>query len=187
MNDLSPGFSSSLDSQACFRTLLEAYSTPGRIIGLPVPLTPPMGLSPACAALLLTLADAQTKISLGDEHPAQDWLVFHTGALLATQEGADFTIATTRPALRLLPQGTDEAPEGGATLILDLPSLDEGQRFRLEGPGLRAPVEQTLPLDAGFVAEWQAQRFTAPRGVDLLLCAGTRMLALPRSLKIEEV
>ena len=41
-----------------------------------------------------------------------------------------------------------------------------------------------LPLDADFIAEWRAQSRTAPRGVDIILCAGTTIIGLPRSLTI---
>ncbi len=187
MNDLSPGFTSSLDAQACFRALLSAFSTPGSIVTLPVPLTPPPGLSPACAAVLLTLADAQTKVALPEASPARDWLIFHTGAPLVEDGEADLCVATRRPPLTALRQGTDETPEDGATLILDLPDLESGARqLRLSGPGLKEPVTVALPLDTQFLTEWQAQTRIAPRGVDILLCAGEKILALPRSLQIEE-
>lgn len=187
MNDLSPGFTSALDAQACFRALLSAFSTPGRVVTLPVPLTPPPGLSPACAALLLTLTDAQTKVALPEASPARDWLIFHTGALLVEAGQAEFCVAQARPPLAALRQGCDEAPEDGATLILDLPDFENSaRRLRLSGPGLKEPVTMALPLDAAFLAEWRAQTRTAPRGVDILLCAGAKILALPRSLQIEE-
>lgn len=187
MNDLSPGFTSVLDAQACFRALLSAFSTPGSIVSLPVSLTAPPGLSPACAAVLLTLTDAQTKVALPEDHPAQDWLTFHSGAPLVEASEAEFCVATQRPLLAALRQGSDETPEDGATLILDLPSLEENvTRLRLSGPGLKNPVTVALPLDARFLAEWRAQACIAPRGVDVLLCADAQILALPRSLNIEE-
>ncbi len=187
MNDLSPGFTSVLDAQACFRALLSAYSTPGSAITLPVPLTPPAGLSPACAAVLLTLTDAQTKVALPEASPARDWLIFHTGAPLVEAGAAEFCVATQCPPLGTLRQGTDETPEDGATLILDVPDLEAGaRRLRLSGPGLKEPVTVALPLDAQFIADWRAQTRTAPRGVDILLCAGSKILVLPRSLQIEE-
>lgn len=186
MNDLSPGFASALDVQACFRALLTAFSTPGSIVALPVPLTPPAGLSGACAALLLTLTDAQTNVALPELSPARDWLLFHSGPNLVQAVDAEFCVATQRPPLSSLRQGSDEAPEDGATLILDLPRLTGERSFRLSGPGLKEPVSVAMNLDAHFIAEWQAQCRTAPRGVDVLLCAGNEVLALPRSLHIEE-
>ena len=185
MTDLAPGFTSVLEAQACFRAVLNAFSTPGSPVSLPVSLTPPHGLSMASAALLLTLADAQTKIALPEGSPAQPWLAFHTGAPFSPDSEADFCVATKRPALSTLRQGSDAAPEDSATLILDVERL-EGPPFRLSGPGLKDPVTVGLPLDPAFLTDWRAQTHNAPRGVDILLCAGSQMLALPRSLQIEE-
>lgn len=186
MNDLSPGFATASDAQICFRAVLDAFATPGTLVSLPFTFTPPPGLSVACASLLLTLADRQTKIALPAGEAARSWLSFHTGAPLAEAAQADFCVATTRPPLISLPQGTDEEPEAGATLILEVATL-EGPIFDLSGPGLKAPAQIALPLDKAFAVEWQAQTHNAPRGVDVILCTGNRILALPRSLQIREV
>ena len=186
MNDLTPGFTSPLEAQACFRAILGAFSSPGTAVELPAALTPPPGLSAAAAAALLTLADATTPIALPDAEAARDWLVFHTGAHIVAPAEAMFCVARRRPALASLPQGTAEAPEDGATLILDCDGRVGEAPFRLSGPGLAHPIIASLPLDAAFLPEWRAQTFTAPRGVDILLCAGASVLALPRSLTIEE-
>jgi alpha-D-ribose 1-methylphosphonate 5-triphosphate synthase subunit PhnH len=42
-------------------------------------------------------------------------------------------------------------------------------------------------LPGDFVARWAANHALFPRGVDLVLCAGERLAALPRSVAIEEV
>ena len=185
MNNLSPGFQSELEAQICFRAVLKAFSMPGHVVELPIDIQPPDGLSIASAALLLTLADTQTKIALPDNQAARDWLTFHTGAPASDFTEADFYLATSRPALSTLKQGTDEEPEASATLILEVERL-EGACFRLSGPGLKEPVTTTLPLDAPMLSEWQVQSRKAPCGVDIILCAGRRIIALPRSLHIEE-
>jgi alpha-D-ribose 1-methylphosphonate 5-triphosphate synthase subunit PhnH len=186
MTDLTPGFASALDAQACFRAILRAFSTPGTAVTLPVAPVPPPGLSPAAAAVLLTLADATTSVALPEANAAHRWLAFHTGARIVAPAAAMFCAARQRPPLTTLPQGTDETPEDGATLILDCAALHTGRPLRLSGPGLEHPIAATLPLDAAFLAEWHAQTRNAPRGVDILLCAGAEILALPRSLTIEE-
>jgi alpha-D-ribose 1-methylphosphonate 5-triphosphate synthase subunit PhnH len=59
------------------------------------------------------------------------------------------------------------------------------QRLRLAGPGLREPVSLTLAgLPEDFVAAWAANHALYPRGVDLILCAGHDIVALPRSVAI---
>ena len=39
-------------------------------------------------------------------------------------------------------------------------------------------------LPAGFAAAWAANHAKFPRGIDLILCAGTEIAALPRSVRI---
>lgn len=185
MSALTPGLTSPLAAQACFRAILSAFSRPGAIIALPIELAPPPGLSPAAAAVLLTLADATTGIALPAPGEVRDWLVFHTGARLVSEGEAVFCVARQCPELPGLLQGTDEAPEGGATLILEVEALGAGPNYRLSGPGLEHALEMPLPVDGYFLAQWQAQTSAAPRGVDVLLCAGNSLLALPRSLRIE--
>jgi alpha-D-ribose 1-methylphosphonate 5-triphosphate synthase subunit PhnH len=41
-------------------------------------------------------------------------------------------------------------------------------------------------LAPGFVAEWAANHARFPRGIDLILCAGDRLAAFPRTLMIQE-
>jgi alpha-D-ribose 1-methylphosphonate 5-triphosphate synthase subunit PhnH len=184
MNILEPGFSTPIEAQACFRGVLQALSTPGAVVTLPSTLTPPQPLSPAAAAILLTLADPMVSVSLDASPAARDWLVFHAGTRLVAPAEADFVYATARPALATLRQGDDAAPEDSATLILDVPALNAGATYRLTGPGIETELLMQLPLDAHFIAEWRAQSRTAPRGVDILLCAGTQIIGLPRSLTI---
>jgi len=175
MNDLSPGFTNAAQAQGCFRAVLRALSRPGEIVEI-------IGDLPAASAILLTLADASTAVSLEDN--ARDWLVFHTGARMAALEDADFVVARSRPRLGLLRNGTDDEPEDGATLILDVEDF-AGRPCRLTGPGIETETILPLPLDEEFFAEWTAQRQNLPRGVDVLLCAGRQVIGLPRSVKIE--
>lgn len=183
MTLLTPAFSDSHQAQRCFRAILDAMSHPGRIQTLDLTLEPPAPLSPAAAACLLTLTDGMTSVALPDL--AAPWLTFHTGARIAGPASADFTVTQQLPCLTDLPAGTDETPEDGATLIIDLPTLDTGAAVRLTGPGLESTLTTVLPFDTAFIAQWRLQSERAPRGVDLVLCAGHRLLALPRSVAIE--
>jgi alpha-D-ribose 1-methylphosphonate 5-triphosphate synthase subunit PhnH len=182
MSALTPGFAHAGEAQICFRAVLRALSRPGEIVTIDTNLTPPAPLSVAAASVLLTLADAATAVSV--EAPARDWLLFHTGARLAGDAVADFVATRARPKLHSLRAGTDDEPEAGATLILDVEAFD-GPVYRLTGPGMAEAATVRLPLERKFLEEWWAQRAIAPRGVDMLLCAGRQILGLPRSVAIE--
>ena len=56
------GFQSEIfDSQAIFRTVLDAMATPGKIMNLPIKIGPPKSLDPAAGAILMTLLDFETR------------------------------------------------------------------------------------------------------------------------------
>ncbi len=185
-----PGFAQPVaDAQACFRAVLDAMSHPGRIGSAGAGLRAPEPLAPATAAVLLTLADAETPLWL-DPAAAQAaaWLQFHCGAAFVPRESAMFAVCLALPPLAALDWGSHDGPETSATVILQLSSLDGGPRLRLSGPGLKTPETVCLgPLPDDFVAAWRANHAAYPRGIDLVLCAGTRVAALPRSLSIEAV
>lgn len=184
-----PGFTDPVqDTQACFRTVLEAMSRPGRVQVLSHGITPPAPLHPATAAVLLTLADAETSLHHDAGAEADAWLRFHCGCPAANVGEAGFVLAAAQPpALSTLAQGSDEEPEHGATLVLQVATLEAGRGWRLTGPGIaREHRLQVEGLPPGFVAEWRSQRASFPRGVDVILCAGTRIAALPRGIRIEE-
>jgi alpha-D-ribose 1-methylphosphonate 5-triphosphate synthase subunit PhnH len=187
MKFFAPGFASPTDAQSCFRGILQALSTPGVIVPLARPVGPPPGLSAAAASVLLTLTDSSVSASLPEGDAARDWLVFHAGVQLAAPDAADFVLARAHFDLRQLRQGTDDAPEDGATLALDVASLETGRLYRLTGPGIETERRVMLPLADGFLEAWRQQAATAPRGVDVILCHEARILGLPRSLKIEEI
>ena len=148
-------------------------------------------LDPATAAVLLTLADHETPLWLDPKlTPAHAWIAFHTGAPTGqptTRHRASFAVALSLPDLAAFPAGTDEAPETSATVILQVASLQTGRRFALEGPGLRHPrivAIDGLPTD--FAATWQRNHRLFPRGIDLILCAGSDLTALPRTVSIRD-
>jgi alpha-D-ribose 1-methylphosphonate 5-triphosphate synthase subunit PhnH len=183
-----PGFADPvLGAQSAFRSILEAMSRPGTLHTAGVGLTPPAPLAPATAAALLTLCDAETKLHLGAGcEAARDWIAFHCGAPLVDEIGlAEFALALAMPDLTTLSDGSDDAPQDSATLVLQVDGFGRGQSLHLAGPGLRVPgVLKVAGLPAHFAAAWAANHAKFPRGVDLILCAGTEIAALPRTVRI---
>ena len=185
---LSSGFTDPVtDAQRCFRSVLDAMARPGqvhRVTGV----EPPAPLCAAAGAVLLTLVDHETRLWLEpDADAARDWIAFHCGAPFSDPSRAVFALALSLPDLTALPAGTHEMPETAATVILQVASLTSGRRYRLTGPGLRtAAILAVDGLPADFAARWRDNHALFPRGIDLILCAGDRLAALPRSVTIEE-
>ncbi len=188
-----PGFADPVDqAQSTFRAVLDAMARPGTLLRAGEGLTPPAPLDPATAAVLLTLVDHDTPLWLDtDQGPAlqaaRDWIAFHCGAgFTDVPARAAFALALALPDFSRLSPGTHEQPEIAATLILQVRSLHAGERYRLRGPGLRGAGSLTVHgLPDDFVAIWQRNRAGFPLGVDLVLCAGTTLAALPRSVTVE--
>ena len=185
-----PGFADPvLDAQACFRAVLDAMARPGTLHEAGAGLTPPDGLDRATAAVLLTLIDAETFLHASAPFAsAHDWIAFHCGvAATAPESSAAFVLTDRLPALDQLAGGSDEAPETSATIILQVRGFASGSRLRLSGPGLRVPMLLAVDgLPDDFIARWRVNRRQFPRGVDLLLCAGGQITALPRTVSVEE-
>lgn len=185
-----PGFADPVpDAQSCFRAVLEAMSRPGRIVTSGAGLRAPAPLMPAAAAVLLTLADADTPLwhDAGDD--AARWIAFHCSAPVARMTGgAAIALATgSLPALRGFQPGTEEEPQRGATVIVQLDSLSDAAGWALTGPGIeRLHRLSATGLPGDFLPQWDANRALFPRGVDLILCCGERLAALPRTVRIEE-
>jgi alpha-D-ribose 1-methylphosphonate 5-triphosphate synthase subunit PhnH len=186
---LTPGFADPvLDAQAAFRAVLEAMSRPGRVLHAGASLRPPAPLMPAAAAVLLALADADTPLACDAGPTVLDWLRFHCGAPLVAPGSAAFVLATAAPPpLDALAPGSEEKPQHGATLVLQVAGLEPGRGWRLTGPGIeREHRLHVIGAPAGFLAGWAANRARFPRGVDVVLCAGDRLAALPRTVMIAE-
>ena len=192
--EVSAGFADPVhQSQQVFRALLEAMSRPGRVQTLSGLQQMNGPFSPALTATLLTLLDAETSahlLPMMDGHAARGYLRFHAGVRWAEAEAADFVVASAAEAAPSLWQrlrhGTDEAPQAGATLVVEVPSLTQGGALRLQGPG----IEHEHRLDVGGLtpAFWQERRALQPRfplGIELILCCGDRVAALPRSTQLE--
>ena len=196
MTKLLPGFADPVrDSQATFRALLDAMAHPGKIQnvrpasaaldhGAGLAISP---LHPATAALLLTLADAETPLWLDPAVIAvTGWVAFHCGAPLVSAAEAQFAVALADPPFAALHAGTDEEPENSATLILQVAALGAGDCYTLTGPGLAsATTFAAAGLPPEFQAFWSANHRLFPRGIDLILTEGDRFAALPRTVRME--
>lgn len=187
---IDPGFADPVhDAQACFRAVLDAMSRPGRIARVTCGV-PPAPLGIAAAAVLLTLVDHETPLWLDRATAAaRDWIAFHRGPPIVPDPGAcAFAVTLGLPDLGRFPAGTHEEPEASATIVCQIGSLSEGKAFRLSGPGLREPEMVILGgMPGDFAAIWRRNRALFPRGIDLILCAGARLTALPRTVSVEEI
>ncbi|MEJ1159732.1 phosphonate C-P lyase system protein PhnH [Prosthecomicrobium sp. N25] len=188
------GFDSPVhDAQATFRSAMRALAEPGTIRTVEPALVAPGPVGPAVAALLLALADFETPVWLDAGTLAApglaDFLRFQTGAPVTADPGrASFGVVSDPAAFEGLDrfaQGTLEYPDRSTTLIVQVASLAAGGPFRLSGPGI--PGERRLavaPEIPGLVESLSRNHERFPRGVDLILAAGDRIVGLPRTTRV---
>lgn len=190
---LLPGFADPVnDAQTTFRTALQALAHPGRIQQIAAASGVPAGLSPAMAAMLLTLVDVDTPLWLprGVDAGVLAFLRFHCGCPIvpspALARFAAVPAGFEAPALSACHQGDPAYPDLSTTLLIDVPSLSEGDAVALSGPGIQ--TRQTLSasgLPDGFWREWRLNHQRFPLGVDVFLTQGRRICGLPRTTRVE--
>jgi len=185
-----PGFADPvLDAQSCFRAVLDAMSRPGRIVTVGHGLRTPAPLMQASAAVMLTLADADTPLWHDAGTEATAWLAFHCGAATAPapRSATIALVSGAMPSLASFEAGTEDEPQRGATVIVQVSALADSGGWALSGPGIESLHRLCVDgLAADFLAQWQSNRAGFPCGVDLILCCGTRLAALPRTVCIQE-
>ncbi|MDP2448133.1 MAG: phosphonate C-P lyase system protein PhnH [Polaromonas sp.] len=190
---LSAGFADPVhDAQTAFRRVLDALSRPGRrfVLGSVVP---GLALGPAMAHLLLALTDDDTPVWWQrDEGAAPDWLRFHTGAgrAAAPQEAAFAVLvdAGAMPPLDSFAPGSAEAPERSATLLVEVPSLDDGPAVEWRGPGIQdMQTVRIAGLPDPFWMQWQANHAAFPQGVDIVFTCADLALGLPRTTRVRRL
>ena len=182
-----------LDSQRIFRGVLDALSHPGRIVSVAAEEAAPGPLHPATVAICLALVDLETPLWLdpaGRTPDVVEHLRFHCGCPIVEEPGrARFAVITdgeSMPPLDPFDPGSDEYPDRSATLIVQARALASGAGRRLTGPGIESESRlEAAGLPARLWDEIRANHGRFPRGVDVLLTAGSRLAALPRTTRVE--
>ena len=183
-----------LQSQRIFRAIMDAMARPGTIKLVKTDAKPPAGLSPLAAAVLATLADADTSLWLDEAlktNPAiANWLSFHIGASLATEPSqAAFAVMSDAgkiASLDMFAQGTQSYPDRSTTMIIVVEALHEEGDWLLSGPGIK--TEQRFgvaPISPLFFDQWSANNARFPRGMDVIFLSEEAIACLPRTTRID--
>ncbi|MFM0627354.1 phosphonate C-P lyase system protein PhnH [Paraburkholderia xenovorans] len=190
LSTLAPGFADPVhDTQAVFRTLLDALSRPGTVgvVENVLPEVRSTRAELAAFAALLALCDYATPVWLAQPDTALgSALRFHTGAPLVDEPGqAAFAYihdAGALPPLENFALGAAESPEQSVTLLIRVEALTGGAPIVLSGPGIQhtATIAPT-GLPEHFWRERAALAPLFPCGVDCYLVCGARLIGLPRT------
>jgi len=175
-------------AQADFREAMECLARPGRIGSLGGSNFPIAGARHAYA-LLLALADQEVTIATAGVDEASARVAgLGTGSRVVQPRDAAYLLSVGDPGELLLEmaRGTLEAPEAGATIIISVDSLNEGERWTLSGPGVAgSKTVRVAGLSAGTLRARNEASSEYPLGLDLFLVdrAGA-VLGLPRTTNV---
>jgi alpha-D-ribose 1-methylphosphonate 5-triphosphate synthase subunit PhnH len=194
LDKIKPAFADPVrESQMAFRTVMDAVARPGTRADFGPAVQPPAGLGVAAAAVMLALLDFETPVWLDPalrDTEAEDWVRFHCGCpVTADPAAAAFAIVTdaaAAPRLEAFNLGDARYPDRSTTVILQVESLDGGQRATLTGPGIKDQAVVTpRGLPEGFWAQMRDNNAKFQFGVDVLIVSGQALTAVPRSSRIE--
>ncbi|MEK9905775.1 MAG: phosphonate C-P lyase system protein PhnH [Rhodospirillales bacterium] len=188
MTHIATGFSQPVfGAQSAFRSIMEAFSFPGRIVEVQGPQEAPTGWPSSLAAACLTLLDNDVSIWLDHEDPETiRYLNFHSGCRITSQPNdADFAVILDPESapFQQFKIGTDKYPDRSATLLVACQSLSKGPVIEISGPGIKEKrrIEPMLEV-ASFWAAWATNNALYPLGFDVCLFTGNLALALPRGV-----
>lgn len=179
-------------AQSSFRALLSALSAPGTTRTVTAAHEAPAPFGPALGAACLTLLDYDTPVWLDPilDGTAIAWLRFHTGAPIVYEpDAAAFAIILAPqdlPPIGRFCLGSDEAPESGTTLLVQVPDFREGRGLHWSGPGIAH--RRTVSIDGLASSFWTGRHALSelgPRGVDAFFFAGDRVIGLPRTTRVD--
>ena len=185
---LSPAFTEPVSAtQQVFRQALDALAEPGLIHTVEHELELD-ALCPAAYALCLPLLDSDTPLWVAPalNTPAlRTNLAFHCACPIVDDPAqAVFALLTQTELdnINAFNPGNDRDPDLSCTLLIQLPTLSNGDAQHLQGPGIEHQRTIELPVPSNV---WdQRRRHTFPQGLDMFFAANRQMMGLPRSTRV---
>ena len=194
-----------LITQRAFRAAMDALARPGRVYSVPAMPRPTLA-NPWLETLTQMLLDSTCSfcVAASDEQTLSLAIRARTYAqLLPCQQArfaiiaADASVEQSASILSALSGGTDEAPELGATALIECaalfapgepsPSTREVHWFGVTGPGVAS--KHLFGVSCSW---WQEVRLARadefPCGIDLILVDQIgRLIALPRTARLAQI
>jgi len=192
--ELPTGFADKvLSAQSTFRSVMDAMARPGSVQRIVAVTGAPAAMMHGTAAIALTLFDHDTPIWLdplmSETSDVKKWLKFHTGApVIEDSSICHFALMGdpgALPALDRFAFGSNEYPDRSTTLILQVESLAQGEKFELRGPGIDGTaVVQAAIQPTDLFERLEINQTLFPRGIDVVLVAGDTVVAIPRTTRL---
>jgi alpha-D-ribose 1-methylphosphonate 5-triphosphate synthase subunit PhnH len=199
------GFDYVYDSQKVFKSLMETFTFPGKVVRLPlIPLSSPQPELGYVMEALLTLLDLEVSFCVCGSKPEEteavrQYIHINTGSIEKVITEADYILfldSQSQGRLNQAKSGSLESPNKAATafyLVKDIsegttPIRNAGVSVSVTGPGIRDSRDITLEgVEPSEVDSWIENRSEYPLGVDIYFISPKGYLCgLPRSVRISK-
>ncbi len=183
------------DAQVVFRALLKSMSepgTPGTTNSMDLPgMGPDTQIHASTWAIAQALFDYDTSVYLSANMHTESLaksIQFQTDAGITEHiENADFAIISIEELTDLtrFNPGSIEAPHESCTLVIQVQGFNETNAFEIRGPGIKG--SRMISIDGLTKTQHDmimANQQLYPCGVDLIFCAPTEFIALPRTTRL---
>lgn len=180
-------------TQNAFRTIMDCMAQPGKINWLYNPgFSPPRGLTPYSALLLITLLDSETSFTVLPYR--EEWIRYirlNTDAREDEIFDAEYILLNGSediPEIESVNRGGLLSPEKGVTLIYQVYTIEDNPissstGITLKGPGIKEA--RSVYIKGMDDSQWKRIKHLNreyPLGVDLFVIARDgRMIGIPRS------
>jgi alpha-D-ribose 1-methylphosphonate 5-triphosphate synthase subunit PhnH len=184
------------DLQRVFRKILGAAASPGAIVELSEEaalLDLVLPLNKGILLVALALMDAETSFFASSANSSsQTEAISHmTYAKSAYPDEADFVFVLGKEgvaeAMAAAKPGTLIDPHLGATLVIEVESLDGDGALVLTGPGIESSARIGIRPDPSWISARDSKNAEFPLGVDLILVDSRyRLTSIPRTTRMRK-
>lgn len=169
--------------QKAFRQMMNAFAFPGSLETM-LPEVQDRD-NTVLRLILATLTDGE--VTVADPHHLiddQDWPKLET--IKEAPEKARFVVARGDTAPTFSPAlGSLECPEKGATVVLGVTHIGQGESLVMRGPGIPSVKEVACSgLNPAWLSKRNEWNGAFPLGVDMILFDAARVIAIPRTTRI---
>jgi alpha-D-ribose 1-methylphosphonate 5-triphosphate synthase subunit PhnH len=184
------------DLQRVFRKILAATASPGTIVELGAEallLDLELPLNKGVLLVALALLDAETSFYASSPEAAspREAIAHMTYAKPTYPDEADFVFVLgsegVPEAIAAAAAGSLVDPHLGATIVVEVESIDEAGELVLSGPGIESSARLGLVPDPAWLEARNAKNHEFPLGVDLILVDSRyRLTSLPRTTRMRK-
>lgn len=187
----------------CYRSLVEANSFPGEIKRFDTNIDesfPATSMYSSTNILCLMLLDTEVTYKIVGENDYEEnkknkIIKELTYSVEEDICNADYVIVSKEvdkykilEIISELKKGTLVDPHTSATLIIEVSSLYEGDRFICSGPGIEKEKEILIKKGYGWYLERNNKNKEFPLGIDIILVDKDKnILAIPRTTNLERI